>query len=193
MDSNTEAISLVNQSERNLGIDVLRLIASLMVVFIHMGFPGHLGQAIILVSRIAVPCFFIISGYFFNSAKFNLGKTTRKLLIIALIGHVLYAVKCIVLAPNNFATTFSFENLALFIVFNHSSWAEHMWYLGAIIYTYIIIALAEKLKFVKILYFAVPVLLIINLVLGEFSGLIFGQPLPAYLSRNFLFSLSRSF
>ena len=101
MDNKIEEISLENKSARNLGIDVLRLIASLMVVCIHMGFPGHLGQAMILVSRIAVPCFFIISGYFFNSKKFNLRKTTRKLLIIALIGHVIYAVQCIVLAPNN--------------------------------------------------------------------------------------------
>ena len=172
---------------RNQGIDVLRFIGALMVVCIHIGFPGHLGQAMILVSRIAVPCFFIISGYFFNPQKFNLRKTTLKLLVIALIGHILYAVKCIALTPENISTTFSLKNLGVFVVFNHPVWAEHMWYLSAIIYTYVIIAIAEKLKFVKALYFAIPVLLITNLALGEFSGFIFGHALPVYFGRNFLF------
>ncbi len=187
INSQAETNLIDSKKSRNAGIDFLRFICALMVVCIHIGFPGHLGQAMILVSRIAVPCFFIISGYFFNSKKFNLRKTTLKLLMIALIGHILYAVKCIALTPENIATTFSLKNLGLFVVFNHPVWAEHLWYLSAMIYTYVIIVIVEKLKIVKVLYFAIPALLIINLALGEFSGVIFGHTLPAYFGRNFLF------
>ena len=53
-------------------IDLLKFICAVLVVFLHMGTPYQ--QYILPLTRCAVPCFLIISGYFiFNAddAKFQ--------------------------------------------------------------------------------------------------------------------------
>lgn len=172
---------------RNIGLDIFRLICSLMVVCIHIGFPGHLGQAFIFVCRIAVPSFLLISGYFYNENTFSLKKTLCKLLPYILIGHLCFLAKLLILTPELLSETFSVHSFKNFILFNQPQWAEHLWYLNAIAYTYITIAIAHKLHWEKVLYFVTPLLLITNLILGEFSGILFHQSLPTYYSRNFLF------
>lgn len=51
-------------NKRNEGIGILRLICAFLVVCIHIPFPGAIGQFIKAVARVAVPVFFISSGYF---------------------------------------------------------------------------------------------------------------------------------
>ena len=63
-------------------IDLLKFICAVLVVFLHMGTPYQ--QYILPLTRCAVPCFLIISGYFiFNAddAKFQarLKKNIRKI------------------------------------------------------------------------------------------------------------------
>ena len=49
---------------RNEGIDMLRMVCAFFIVCIHIPFPGGVGSYIKAVSRIAVPIFFMISGYY---------------------------------------------------------------------------------------------------------------------------------
>ena len=51
--------------KRNNGIDILRLLCAFLVVCIHARFPGVIGEYIKAIARIAVPFFFICSGYLF--------------------------------------------------------------------------------------------------------------------------------
>ena len=51
-------------SNRNHTLDILKLFASYMVVFIHVPFHGELGDAIDALARFSVPLFFTISGFY---------------------------------------------------------------------------------------------------------------------------------
>lgn len=54
---------------RNLPMECCKMIAAVMVVFIHAQFPGAFGSLLIALSRFAVPMFFAISGYFNYQAE----------------------------------------------------------------------------------------------------------------------------
>ncbi len=50
---------------RNNYIDAFRTIASFLVIFLHFSLPGVFGKITIPLTRIAVPFFFAVSGYYF--------------------------------------------------------------------------------------------------------------------------------
>ena len=54
---------------RNYGLDLLKAICAFMVVSIHSPFPGLLGDIFIPLARIAVPIFFMITGYYYSHTK----------------------------------------------------------------------------------------------------------------------------
>ena len=49
---------------RNQSMECFKMIASILVVFLHISFPGQLGTAISILGSVAVPMFFAITGYF---------------------------------------------------------------------------------------------------------------------------------
>lgn len=54
---------------RNQSMDLAKLIASFFVVFLHVPFPGQIGQIIGCLARFAVPLFFILAGKKFLPAR----------------------------------------------------------------------------------------------------------------------------
>ena len=50
--------------EENRLLNVLKGIACLLVVFIHVPFPGVFGRNIAKIGDVAVPFFFLISGWY---------------------------------------------------------------------------------------------------------------------------------
>ena len=57
--------------KRSVGLDFLKFLCSFMVVTIHKPFPGLLGPVIMPITRIAVPIFFMITGFFYYSTIEN--------------------------------------------------------------------------------------------------------------------------
>ena len=51
---------------RNNNLDILKTICAFLVICIHIPFPGSVGAIITPLARIAVPIFFMITGYFYN-------------------------------------------------------------------------------------------------------------------------------
>ena len=45
-------------------IDILKAICAFLIVCIHVPFPGRVGAYFTALTRIAVPVFFMITGYF---------------------------------------------------------------------------------------------------------------------------------
>lgn len=179
---------------RNNNIDILKSICAFLIVCIHVPFPGFVGNYITAFSRIAVPIFFMITGYFYSDIM-KKGRTARqikKILILMVEANLVYFVwkwfYISVSSDVNFlSTTFTVKNLLNFILFNDSPLSGHLWYLGAILYVLIITAVAKKLKITKVLYWLTPVLLIMDLVLGKYSLVLFNREFPYILVRNFLF------
>lgn len=85
----------LNPSKRLIGIDILRLMAALLVVYIHAGIPFP--YILLAPSRVAVPLFFAVSGFFFFSTTSNLmkqkaKKAIKKLSIYYILSLVLFCL-----------------------------------------------------------------------------------------------------
>ena len=165
-----------------------------MVVCIHIPFPGSVGNYITALSRIAVPIFFMITGYFYSDVV-KKGRTAgqiKKLFILMVEANLIYFVwkwlYTAVLSDVSFlSSTFTVKNMLKFLFLNDSPLSGHLWYLGAILYSLIIVFIANNLKLGKILYWLTPVLLLMDLVFGKYSLVLFNREFPYILVRNFLF------
>lgn len=173
-------------------IDILKTICAFLVVCIHIPFPG-LGFLTPL-TRIAVPIFFIITGYFYpDSMKKDGGiRQIKRILYLAIQANLIYLLwDCVyaVISRNKdiFSNIITLNNLLKFVLLNDSPLSGHLWYLGAILYVLIVIFILEKIKLKKILYYMVPILLIGDLILGKYSIVFWGREFPYILVRNFLF------
>ena len=148
------------------------------------------------LARIAVPIFFMITGYYYINIKKSNRQVyqLKKIAILMLIANVLYAVwqsLIWIISKKNFVdywrVALSCESLKKFFILNESPFASHLWYLSALLYVLTIVFILDKLKLLKILYYTFPFLLIGDLVLGKYSLLIFGDDFPYLLVRNFAF------
>ena len=185
------------EQNRTEQIDVLKAVCAFMVVCIHAPFPGQIGECITSLFRIAVPIFFMITGYFY-SFLIQKGKRLSQIKKIFLITVRAYFVficwKIIFLIIKGkcylrlfFVDVFSFDSIVKFVLFNENRIAPHLWYLSAVLYVLLIAWLIDRFKARKLIICAVPFLLLVDLVLGKYSLFLLGKEFPYYLVRNFLF------
>lgn len=177
-------------------VDILKALCAFLVVCIHAPFPGIVGDYFTALSRVAVPIFFMITGYYYaytvkQNKSINQIIKIFKLLIMGNALYFIWKIVIMLITGNNILLflqkTFTVNNLLKFLVFNESPLGGHLWYIGAILYVLIIILVAEWLNFTKILYYFIPIFLLGNLIFGKYSILVFGKEFPVYLTRNYLF------
>lgn len=175
--------------KRNFSLDFLKFIAIFSVIYTHCVFYDSSAFAAVSdsVLRFPVPVFFMIAGFYsyFNDYKYGLVKykaRIRRLVKLAFAANIFY------LAVFFSFDLFTFRNFFIFIFFNESPFAYHLWFIQALLYVYIIYYFLTRLDFdLKRLYKIVPFLLIANLCLGEASNIL-GVSVPFYYYRNFLFT-----
>ncbi len=180
---------------RNTTLDIIKLFASYMVVFIHVLFYGRIGLAVDAVARFAVPLFFLVSGYYSykitpERIKHRLSSLMR-LWIFAVLFYMLYNILGFLLKHNiqdiisYFSAYTSFKNLLLLFVFNVPVHSIHLWYLLASIYVYCLFYFIVKYDIPEKLIFIISLIaLLLHLFLGEFLT-IFNIQTPTALVRNF--------
>lgn len=180
------------------GLDILKCIAAFLIICIHAPFFGEFGKYVTAIARIGVPIFLMITGYFYTSTiNKNREKTQiKKILSLTLGANILFFVFNICLSifkgtlSQYLAECFSFKSILSFLLLNDSPFCYHLWYLGALLYTLLIVALLRKFVkcWEKILYIITPLLLAVDLIFGKYSIVIFGyEPIPYKFLRNFLF------
>lgn len=182
-------------SGKNTTLELMKLFASYMVVFVHVLFYGRLGDIADALARFAVPLFFLTSGFFsYNISPEKIKKRTKHIAVLFIFSAALYTASNVV----GFLFNGDFEGLGsyfaefldvvtfarLFIV-NIPLSSSHLWYLAAMIYVYIIFYFATVRRFnekkVAIVSFS---LLILHVILGEVLS-VFGISLPNFVVRNF--------
>lgn len=182
--------------ERQDAFDILKAVCAFLIVCIHIPFPGAAGAYFTALTRIAVPIFFMITGYFYSDVvrRGKEKKQLKKIFLLVVEANMLYllwkgfytVVSGERLIP--FLTSaFTFRNILKFVFLNESPLGSHLWYLGAILYVLIIVKSADRLRSRKLLYIATPLLLLGDLVLGKYSLLLLHREFPYILVRNFLF------
>ena len=182
------------EKTRYSSIDKLKTVCAFLIVCIHAPFPGEGANYFIALFRVAVPVFFMISGFFYK--KENASRQIRKLLAMFFGANLLYFFwrSFIAMIHGNFvgylADTFTVKNLARFLFLNETHLQSHLWYLGAILYVTVIVTLLMRKNErtgKKLLFFIVPFLLAGDLILGKYSLLLFHTEFPYILVRNWIF------
>lgn len=168
---------------RNNSLDVLKAICAFLVVCIHVPFDIIGGGYYIALTRIGVPIFFMISGYFYNTN--NAKKQIKKIAVLLIWANGIYLIYGLI--SYNYPTI-NFKSILIFLLLNESPFSGHLWYLGAILYTLIVVYLFDKAEVKKFLYWMTPILIIADLVLGKYSLLLFGREFPYLFVRNWLFT-----
>lgn len=54
------------EQSRADNIDILKALCAFLIVCIHVPFPGKVGAYFTTLTRVAVPVFFMITGYFYS-------------------------------------------------------------------------------------------------------------------------------
>lgn len=191
-----EKLNINEKKQRNYSLDFLKIISAFMIVCIHFKFSGSVGEVAVIIGRFAVPVFFMISGYY--SYNVDCRKIKNKILHIAKIyfcALVLYF--CFNIAVFIYAgqyreaiwyasTYFRIRYVLTAVLFNESLTAMHLWFMGALIYSYLIQYFIVRMNIKdRIVYVASGVLLMINIAFGVGPS-VFGIPLPAFLAKNYI-------
>ena len=158
--------------EKVHSIDCMRAIAAFLVVCIHIPFYGMGGSIAIAYGKIAVPFFLVVCGYFCyrkDREEFSkrLKKQIRKIAVLTVLSNVMFLIFDILLQfvfGNNslydIKQYFTFEKWFDFAVYNQSPFADHLWYLGSLLYALIIILVLCKFNLVNYIMFLAPLLLL---------------------------------
>lgn len=179
-----------NLMKRIHNIDSLKFLCAVLVIFIHVHTPYQ--EYILPLTRCAVPCFFIISGYLIftedkQTLEAKLQRGIKKIFQILLWSTLLFAVVKFLYAIKN--DDFSFLNLkavSKFILLNENPFGFHLWYIGAYLYTLVIVIFSVKVNRLNYVFYAIPFLLLTDLCFGKYSIVLWHKEFPFILVRNFL-------
>lgn len=191
--------------KRIIGLDFLKAFCIPFIVFLHTGvlrdcFSINLDP----ICRFAVPCFFMITGFFYHSVVKNKRDVLQIKKVIVLL---IFANTILILL--NVVDVFSNGNSVLdwllscvskgkvfrLLLFNEdiiygSFDSYHIWYLNALLYVLVIAYVFRKIGIFKVLYYLSPLFLICGFVVECFSQQLFGTNFSALGShcyyRNFL-------
>jgi hypothetical protein len=141
------------EGQRNQFLDFLKGIGCIGVVFIHVKFPGQAGQIISIIAGFAVPIFYMIAGYYsFGCSESAIKKRIKKILKIFICGYLyFFAWNGLIQLMNGtlsewIKTNYSIKALFKAIVFCTIDFAVPLWYLIAMIETYILWYFVVKYK-----------------------------------------------
>ena len=186
-------------SKRYTGPDFLKFVCAFLVVGIHtcsiLG-ASKAGYMLFLpITRVAVPLFFMISGFFYAGlTERQKLRQLKKLLFLTLFSLCLFlCFELLRTAAKGEAAAAYFEKFCTgaywlnFLLFNDPDISMHLWYLCAMFYVLLILYFAGKYMDIGRLYVLIPVLLLGNFVLGTYASAVFCWYLHIHFSRNFLF------
>lgn len=189
-------MQIESKVQRNKGLDVLKCICAFFIVSIHAPFPGEFGKYFISIARIAVPIFFMITGFYYKDV-INKNKENNqiiKIIKLIVLSNILYFILNIIINFNNgtlvsfFTSIFSYKTILKLLVFNDSPMWSHLWYLNSllyvlIIYKYLPINKLNKKQLISISF----ILLFIDIIFGKYSLLILHKEINYIFLRNFIF------
>lgn len=185
-----------NSRQTNALLNFLKGVAAIGVVLVHFQFPGVLGSILCSVGVSGVVFFFLVSGFYAydaddQTACRNLLKRFKRNLIVTLIAVLVYLLVTVAeqLALGTFgawAAKLSDPWLYLRMLllgdfeFIHG---DPLWFMPALLYSYLILYLLHRFHISKYAYILLPVLLLLRIGMETYTNS-FGA--DWHLSGNFL-------
>lgn len=178
-------------SERSYSIDILKFVCAVLVVIVHTNFKFQ--NAVLPLTRCAVPCFLMISGFLLYSENKGIGyerlkRNIKHIFHITIWSTLLFAVvkEGMSIIHGEFFIP-SINQWFNFIIFNDNPFGYHLWYLGAYLYVLVIALVVDKYNMWNSLMCITPLLLFGDLIFGKYSLLLLNHEYPFIYVRNFLF------
>lgn len=142
------------EGKRSNEVNLLKLAAVIMVILIHDRLPGRVGTVIRGTAAMAVPVFYMISGYFSCGSD---RKTVQRraartcfLLVLANLIYFLWDISVAFLSGNSVGgwlrDACSVKKILVFLLLNESSLRGHLWFLGALLYAYLFLFLMMRAR-----------------------------------------------
>lgn len=175
--------------QRNYSIDILKFICAVLVVFLHTNCAYQ--NLVLPLTRCAVPCFFMISGYLlYKEGGIGAERIQRNLKHVAKItlwATVLFIFWKEFTSIKNGGFLPSARQILEWVVLNDCPFGFHLWYLYAYLYVLIIVSMVDKHRLWRWLFMSIPLLLLTDLAFGKYSLVVFNKEFPYVFVRNFLF------
>lgn len=177
--------------QRNKCLDYFKGIACIAVVLLHIRLPfDNIDGVIQSMSRFAVPLFFMVSGYYcyYNENDIICKKLPSKIRrifnigVVSLVYWIFVQVGVSVFGMGEhslidaFRKMITLKSLISFILFNSDPVINILWFVFALLYSYIVIYIFARLDKIKLLIYVTPFLLALHFLLGNISykfGVIF--------------------
>lgn len=150
---------------RNKTLDILKIVAFAGVVYLHMATPTTSIEWLFnCLSRIGVPIFFAVSGFFsYNSNAKKILKRLKKILVLFAVSLCFYLLISILNIWGGsdafFANLNNKSTYINFILFNQTGAVGHLWFLPALVYVYAIVLVTKKLKISNKAFYSISILL----------------------------------
>ncbi len=185
----------INIQQKNYTLDCMRGIACLFVVLIHCPLLGRAGEIVRGIGRFAVPFFVLISGYYWykpdgeqraRGTRNALGNILKLTLLGVLFCVLANTAGSVVSGKPPFywlTSAFDREMVWAFLIFNRAAFLSSvMYYLFAMIYTYVLVLWMDQYGLMRWGIWAAPVLLTMNII---YNTLLHA---PWYCAGNWLFT-----
>ncbi len=186
----------MQRANRNIFLDLFRYVLVFFVISIHYNGSTFFTP----IYRLAVPMFFMISG-FFNYAKdsekqlqksYGFIKGSLKYLVIGFAIYIVYDLIECMIADGKILKVISrifYKNYIVdFLFFNSpNDSGYHLWFLIALFVCSLIHYIFVKLDKCKFYYVLAPLFLIASLCIGGYFHSIFNYSLPLSFTRNAVF------
>lgn len=178
--------------EVNSSLFALKGFCAILVVFIHVRGIGKETFLVLPLMRIAVPCFYMISGYFlFRDNRWSVNaiikqlKKIGRLLLITTFIYILFFI-AVNLIKGNPAITENWQTWTFvqrWFVYGDNL-CYPLWYLTAYIQSLLLLLLIKMCRMQKVAMLLTPVLLICSVLLNRYSFLLTQESFDVTMSRN---------
>lgn len=178
---------IIKRDNKVSSIYVLKALCAFLVVLIHTKCVNK--DYFLPICRIAVPIFFMISGFFLFNNKTNsidnkrILQTAIRILCIAITTKLVYRLIYSTLGLNSI----DYLSFKFWVkeIFTGGAVVGHLWYLTAYIEVLITIYFLQKIKALKIIYYLIPCCILVNFIFGSYRYLIGIEHLHQFLHTNF--------
>lgn len=182
--------------KRNIFLDLFRYILVFFVISIHYN-----GTAFFMpLYRLAVPMFFMISGFFNYSNEpekqqkksYDFIKSSLKYMLIGFLIYIAYdLIKCLISGGRilNVLSRIFYKNYIVdFLFFNNpNNSGYHLWFLIALFVCSLIHYIFVKTGKCKFYYILAPIFLVASLCMSSYGHLVFNYSLSLNCTRNAVF------
>lgn len=157
---------------KNIKLNFLKGLACMGVVFIHVTFPGLFGQIVLRASAYAVPIFYMIAGYYaYGIGSEDIERRLKKIVKIFLCAYSFFFLCNLTFSIKDhevlqwLSLSYNWMTPLKYICFCTINFAIPLWYLIAMIETYIVWLLVLKKQKEHLVIKMLPILFLFQIIL----------------------------